>query len=662
MLRGVGAPAVGPYISAMNQAAVRQLSAIMSADIVGYTAMMQRSESDAMAARDRFREVLGDLVPRHHGTAVQHYGDGTLAIFPSAVEATTCALMIQRSMTTEPRVALRIGLHVGDIVRDHEGVYGDGVNIAARVQALAVPGSVLLSERVAEEVKNHEGIPLVHLGEYRLKNVSQVVGVFAAAHDEIVVPTARDIEADAPAERSVAVLPFVNMSDDPTREFFSDGVSEEIINALAQLPGLKVTSRTSSFAFKGKQTDVREIARALDVGHVLEGSVRSSGNRVRVTAQLIDAESGFHVFSENWDRELEDVFVIQDELSKAISGHLQTALTGVAAPGPPVTPRPVPDPEAYTRYLEGRHHWNSWSPEGALRSIELYREAIEIDPTLALAYAGIASSYIFLGAVGRLPGTVAYQEAQAAATRALSLAPDSSEAELALALAALVYEWNRDRADRHFERALALGPGSATVHHYRGTCHSILRRHSLAIAALQTARDLDPLNPAINNELARTLLTAGQAEEALVQIERTLELAPSFRSALEIKAMIHWVQNDITSAIDSIRAYASHSPSPYAGAAILGYLLARSGDVDGAQEQHRLLEERERVEPGISLVLDFALSHLGMRQHELALNSLEKAVDSRAPGVIFAWSIPLWDELADHPRFKALGERIGLWS
>ena len=634
----------------------------MFADIVGYTAMMQRSEADAVASRDRFREVLANVVPRHHGTAVQHYGDGTLAIFPSAVEATTCALMIQRSMTAEPRVPLRIGLHVGDIVRDHEGVYGDGVNLAARVQALAVAGSVFVTERVAEELQNHAGLPLVCLGEYRLKNVSQVVGVFAVAHDEIVVPTARDIEASAPAERSVAVLPFVNMSDDPTREFFSDGVSEEIINALAQLPGLKVTSRTSSFAFRGKNTDVREIARTLDVGHVLEGSVRSSGKRVRVTAQLIDAESGFHVFSETWDRELKDVFVIQDELSKAIAGHLQTALTGVPAPHPPVTPRPAPDPEAYTRYLEGRHHWNSWSPEGALRSIELYREAIEIDPALALAHVGIASSYVFLGAVGRLPGMVAHGEAQAAATRALSMEPDSSEAEVALAVTALFYEWNRDRADRHFERALALGPGSATVHHYRGMCYTILRRHSLAIAALQTAADLDPLSPSINNDLARALLPSGQPEEALVQIERTLELAPSFRSALETKAMIHWVLNDVTSALDAIRAYRSHSPSPFAGAAMLGYLLARSGDANAAQEQHQLLEERERVEPGTSLDTDFAISYLGMRQYEMALNWLEKAVDSRAAGVIFALTIPLWDELADHPRFKALRERIGLWS
>ena len=206
------------------------------------------------------------------------------------------------------------------------------------------------------------------------------------------------------------------------------------------------------------------------------------------------------------------------------------------------------------------------------------------------------------------------------------------------------------------------GPGSATVHHFRGMCYSILRRHSLAIAALQRAVDLDPLSPSINNELARTLLCSGQPEAALVKIGRTLELTPAFRSALEIKAMIHWVLNDVTSAIEAIRAYRSHSPSPFAGAAVLGYLLARSGDANAAQEQHQLLEERERVEPETSLDIDFAISYLGMRKYEWALNRLEQAVDSRTAGVIFAWSIPVWDEVAEHPRFKALGERIGLWN
>jgi len=244
---------------------------------------------------------------------------------------------------------------------------------------------------------------------------------------------------------------------------------------------------------------------------------------------------------------------------------------------------------------------------------------------------------------------------------ALSVQADSSEAEAALGLTALFYEWNRHRADRHFERALALGPGSATLCHYRGMCYSILGRHSLAIAAMETAVDLDPLSPSINSELARTLLSAGQPEQALIQVERTLELDPAFRTALEIKALIHWALNDVDGAIDAILEYRSHSPSPFAGAGVLSYLRARSGDATAAREEHQLLEERERVEPRTFLDVDFAISHLGMRQYESAFRRLRKAIESRSASVIFAWSMPLWDEVADHAQFKALGERIGLW-
>ncbi len=642
----------------------------MFADIVGYTAMMQRNEQDAVASRNRFRELLGECTARHGGEAVQHYGDGTLSVFPSAVEAAECALAVQRGLREE--VPLRIGLHVGDIVRDDEGVYGNGVNVAARVQALAAPGSILVTDRVEEEVRNHATLELARLGERRLKNVERPVTVFAIVDDGIVVPDANGLSAGAPSVRSVAVLPFVNMSADPEREFFSDGISEEIINRLAQSPDLKVTSRTSSFAFKGRTVDIREIAHTLDVRHVLEGSVRSSGRRVRVTAQLIDAESGFHVFSENWDRDVEDVFVIQDEVAGAIAASLPAVLTDPSArraesgertavrPAPARNPSPL-DPVAYDLYLRGRHHWNQWSPEGALKSIELYRRAIDEDPHLAAAHAGLASSYTFLGAIGRLPSVEAYGEARTAALRALASEPDSAEAEVALGLIALFHEWNAERAERHLDRALALSPGLATVHHYRGMFFTILGRHSAAVAALQRAVELDPLSPPINADLARALMCSGELDAALEQIALTLGIAPTFRSVIETKAITLWMSGDAEAALAAVNAYRALSPTPFAGAAILGYMKARMGDLTGAIEQHQRLEERERTRPGVSLDLDYSVLYLGMRKFEWALNRLEKAADSRAGGVVFVVSNPLWGELDEYPRFREIRKRIGLW-
>ena len=249
-----------------------------------------------------------------------------------------------------------------------------------------------------------------------------------------------------------------------------------------------------------------------------------------------------------------------------------------------------------------------------------------------------------------------------AATRALAVQADSWEAEAALGLTALFHEWNRERADRHLERALALGPGSAALHRYRGTASSILGRHTLAIAAAETAVDLDPLSASVNAEAARVLLSAGRPEQALVRVERALELDPSFRSALEVKAFIHWALDDAEGAIDTVLEYRSRSPNAYAGAGVLSYLRARSGNATAAREEHRRLEERERVEPGTLLDVDFAISHLGMRQYASAFGRLQKAIDHRSASVILASSMPLWSEVADRAPFKAVRARIGLWS
>ena len=646
----------------MEQRGVRQLAAIMFADIEGYTALMQRSEAEAMEWRRRFRDALARSLEHYRGEAVQHYGDGTLSVFRSAVDATSCALEVQVAMRSDPPVPLRIGIHLGDIVRDQEGVYGDGVNIAARVQALAPSGAVLLTDRVAEQVKNHRHVALADLGTHRLKNVERPVMVFAVADDRLETPDRDSFDPAAASSHSVAVLPFASMSGDPDNEYFCDGITEEIINSLAQLPDLKVTSRTSSFAFKGRNIDVREIAGTLDVRYVLEGSVRRSGRRIRVTAQLIDAASGFHEYSKTWDREIEDVFAIQDEIAEAIARH--TADAFVETGGEEVSrihSHSVTTPEAYAAYLHGLHEWNKWSPESALRAVRLYRNALELDPGLAAAHAGTATAYAFLGILGRVPPSDAHLQAMTAASRALGIDPDSSEAEVTLGLTALFFEWNAERAESHFARALRLSPGSAVVHHYHGMYHGILGHHGLALAALQTALELDPLNPPINSDYANALLRAGQHEEALRQIRHTQDIAPQFRAAVEVEGIIHWMMGDLERAEAAIHRYRELSPSPFAGASFLGYMRARSGDMPGALEQHQRLEERERVEPGTALDMDFAMLYVGMRKYEWALGRLEKAVDSRAAMVVFVGWNPAWAELADHPRFKAIKRRIGLW-
>jgi class 3 adenylate cyclase len=269
----------------------RRVSAIMFTDMVGYTALMQEDESRARRDRDRQRVVLGRHIEHHGGRILLFYGDGALSVFDSAIEAVSSAVNIQRELAQEPRIALRVGIHTGDVVYDDEGVFGDGVNIAARIQSLGTSGSVLVSGKVYDEIKNQRHLRAVSLGEFNLKNVQRPLEVFAIAAEGVTLPQPESLpKPGREAHRSVAVLPFMNMSADPENEYFSDGITEELINVLTRVNGLQVTARTSSFAFKGKRHDVRQIAKRLGVETVLEGSVRKFGDRLRIAAQLIVGE------------------------------------------------------------------------------------------------------------------------------------------------------------------------------------------------------------------------------------------------------------------------------------------------------------------------------------------------------------------------------------
>ncbi|MCK5571500.1 MAG: adenylate/guanylate cyclase domain-containing protein, partial [Bacteroidetes bacterium] len=340
----------------MTQTDTRLLAAIMFTDMVGYTALMQRDEQKAIQLRRRHRQVLEETIELHQGKILQYFGDGTLAIFNSAIQATRCALQIQRQLQQEPKVPLRVGMHLADIVYNDEGVYGDGVNVAARIESLSVSGGVLMSQKVRDELMNHPDLKTVSLGPFDLKNVALPVEVFALANEGLVVPVPTQVTTRvARPRKSIAVLPFVNMSTDPENEYFSDGMTEEILNALTRIKGLRVTSRTSAFAFKGKNEDVREIGTKLNVDTVLEGSVRKAGSKVRITAQLVNTADGYHVWSETYDRELQDIFQVQDEISHAIAGKYKEYIDPEVLEQPLVD-TPTENLEAYNLYLKSVYH------------------------------------------------------------------------------------------------------------------------------------------------------------------------------------------------------------------------------------------------------------------------------------------------------------------
>src|SRR5688500_2775872 len=357
---------------------MRQLVAIVFADMSGYTALMQENEQLARAKRKRLKEVLEASLNTHHGKILQYYGDGSLSIFNSAIDAVNCAIEIQRKLQQSPQVDLRIGIHIGDVTVEDETIYGDGVNLASRIESLAVSGSVFVTEKVFDEIKNQENIRTLELGFFEFKNVKQPVRIFAISNSGIVVPTRNELSGKTkqPTNR-LAVLPFVNMSADPENEYFSDGITEELLNALTKVEGLQVTSRTSAFAYKGKHDDVRDIGIKLNVDKILEGSVRKAGNRVRITTQLINAADGYHIWSENYDRDLTDIFQVQDEISSIIANRLRENLS-LAQKKEHLVKASIQNITAYTLYLKGLHFWNKLTPADTHKAIECFEQAIQL--------------------------------------------------------------------------------------------------------------------------------------------------------------------------------------------------------------------------------------------------------------------------------------------
>lgn len=634
----------------------RRLAAIMFTDMVGYTLLMQKDEDLAKSMRDRHRSILQQEIRDHGGDILQYYGDGTLCVFPSSIQAVKCAFNIQSQLLQEPKIPLRIGLHSGDIVYDEEGIYGDGVNIASRIESLSIPGSVLFSGRIRDDIKNQADLQVTSLGEFSLKNIENPVALFALANSPLQIPEASHMTGKGEqVAKTLAVLPFVNMSMDPENEYFSDGITEEILNTLTKVRELRVTARTSSFAFKGKNLDVREVAKQLNVQHILEGSVRKSGNRVRITAQLISANDGFHMWSENYDRNLEDIFAVQDEIAYNISEKLSEKLI-------PRTKRvvksPAHNPEAYNLYLKGNYYWKKWSPEGVKKSITLFEKALELDPGFSLPYSGLASAYIFLGVTGNIKGK-AYEKATEAAQKAIDLDPQQGGANLAMGMIKFMYEGNNREAENYFIRALRTNPGSSEAHHYYALFLSNKGAFEVALEEIEKAHQLDPLSLIILGSFAEISFFAGKNKKAIDLYHQALELDPNFRAAWEGIGWVYAKEEKYHQALEAFGKYQLMTGSELKGLNGLAYTLAKLGKKQEAQEYLKRLEERKKKDPQVILDVDFAMIYLGMEDWDKVYEHLKVAIEAKM-GMLFLNTHPLWEAIRQKPKFRKLFKQHGL--
>lgn len=540
----------------------RQLAAILFTDIVGYTAMMQADERKAVAVIKHYNTTLEKWVTHFNGQVLNYYGDGSLCIFSSATDAVNCSLAVQKELRTEPVVPLRIGLHIGEVFFEDAKALGDGVNVASRVQSLGQENTILISEEVHNKIKNNASITAISLGQFEFKNVGKAMEVFALTNEGLSVPKRKNMEGklkkknvqkrniiatvsiilllvavffiyknyfaknDSASDKSIAVLPFVDMSAGKDQEYFSDGLSEELLNLLAKIPELKVIGRTSSFSFKGKNEDLRSIAQKLGVAHILEGSVRKDGKMIRVTAQLIRATDGTHLWSETYDRDLDSLFKLQDEIAGAVVKQLKLKLLTL-----PSSATKSANIEVHNLILQGNYFFDKLDKENVAKAVDFYYQAIAIDSTDARAWTSITNAISRQSWQNYIDQNTGYEKARQAALKAIALDPHYAPAYRELGDIKLYHDFDWKGAEAAYKMAHDLEPSDADVLTGLGDHMNALGRCNEAEQFYKKAIVFNPLKPIIYLDLGNALSCNNRFAEAIKYFNKILEINPQYQRA-----------------------------------------------------------------------------------------------------------------------------------
>jgi adenylate cyclase len=578
----------------------RKLTAILSADVAGYSRLMGEDEEGTVLTLNKYKEIIFGHIKGHHGRLVDSPGDNVLAEFSSVVDAVKCAVQIQKDLKVgnealpqNRKMEFRIGINIGDVIQDGDRIYGDGVNVAARIESLADPSGICISRTAYDQVKTKIPIDYEYLGEYEVKNIKEPVRVYKVLMDLIPDKVIEELKSnktvgvnsskkksikipiaiisiillisaglflwklyqnqhtkteqssvvfnEKQSPKTIAVLPFENLSSDPEQEYFSDGLTEELINKLSQVKDLQVTAHTSSFYFKGKDEDMRTIGEILGVEYLLEGSVRKTGNQLRITAQLIKAKDGYHLLSETYDRELKDIFNIQDEIAKAVNTALSVTL-GVGDFNRPGMTRNI---EAYDEYLRANVNWNKYTPTSILSAIDQYKKALDIDPDFGLCWANLYVAYVDI--MHSLPPSQTSDfktRKEEAMKRAMAIAPDMPD--LLLAKAYYEYTWSGKwlEVERIYRQIFdKQGHANSDVNASYGRMLINIGRCNDSLPYLQRAKRLDPLS-GISFNLSLGLNNAKRLNDALMEVKRGQSLKESNNALLTIEFFITLENND----------------------------------------------------------------------------------------------------------------------
>jgi TolB-like protein/Tfp pilus assembly protein PilF len=519
----------------------RRLMAILAADVAGYSRLVGADEEGTLARwKAHFRELIEPKIAEHHGRTVRITGDGLLVEFASVIAAVKCAVEIQRAMiernagmVQEKRIEFRMGINVGDIVVDGTDMWGDSVNVAARLEALAEPGGICASSRVQEDVHGRLDVAFEDTGEQQLKNIARPVRVYRLR----LTGTAGKPPLALPDKPSIAVLPFNNMSGDPEQEYFADGMVEEIITALSRTRWLFVIARNSSFIYKGRAVDVKQVGRELGVRYVLEGGVRKAANRVRITAQLIDVSTGAHLWADRFDGSLEDIFDLQDQVTASVVGAIARKLEQAEIER--AKRKPTESLDAYDYFLRGMANTHQMTREAYSEALRLFNGAIGLDPSFASAHGGAAYCYSLAKSIGWRTDRKEIAEAARLARRAVELGQEDAVA-LAISGIALAYVvGDVEDGAAAIDRALVLNPNLAAAWHFGGWVKVYLGEPGAAIERFAHAMRLSPLDPyAVGMEtgMAFAHFFAGRYDEAWSSADKAARGEPRFLPAIRIAA------------------------------------------------------------------------------------------------------------------------------
>jgi adenylate cyclase len=640
-------------------ASTRRLAAIMFTDMVGYTASTQADEGGTLDLLRQQAELVRPLLAVHQGRVIKSTGDGFLVEFDSALKATQCAVSIQRRIyerNSEGGLApihIRIGIHLGDVVQSGTDILGDAVNIAARIEPMAEPGGICVSGAVHEQVRNKIPDKLEKLRPTQLKGLEHPVEIYKVALPWLV----REPSAAPSGPTGIAVLPFSNISPDPKDEYFADGLTEELITVLSQLRQLPVIARTSVMQYRSTAKPVSQIGVELGVSTILEGSVRKAGNRLRITAQLIDTASQRHLWANSYDRELDDVFAVQTEIAKQVAEVLKIGLRSTEAAR--LESRHTVRADSYLAYLKGRTLLYGRT-EGPLRSAkEQFELAVSLDDKNAAAYAGLAESTRLLGIYLGTPRATWEETRRRLVARAIELDPNIAEAHLSLGTI-LWDDYDHDGAEREYKIALSLNPSYSMAHFQYALWFELEGQAEGALQELALAEVTDPRWPVILAHMAQLLSWLGRSDEALAKIQKYREVAQSGADHPSLLAFYFLDRSDPEACLKELRRAEELQQEPAWKWLTHAWFLAISGRKDEARAFVR--SHQDSPEPPRFGWFAEAVAEVYAELGELddCFRWLEKAIETHAVSLGAIRLNPRYDSVRRDPRFQTLLKKVNL--